>query len=140
MEQNEKQCPYCGQTIKAQAQKCRFCGQWLNQVIEDYKPTTIHCPYCREEILPIAKKCKHCGEMLVKQENNNTKTLNDKKDDNKTVVGPFSIITSIVWIVLVINYFSNNDMTTETFWQWLLVGLVIGVIAGAIDKIIMKQK
>lgn len=36
MEQDEKQCPYCGETIKKNAKKCRFCGRWL-----DDEPLTI---------------------------------------------------------------------------------------------------
>lgn len=27
---DDKQCPYCGEVIKASAVKCRFCGEWLN--------------------------------------------------------------------------------------------------------------
>ncbi len=36
MEQDEKQCPYCGETIKRNAKKCQFCGRWL-----DDEPLTI---------------------------------------------------------------------------------------------------
>lgn len=27
---DDKQCPYCGEIIKASAKKCRYCGEWLN--------------------------------------------------------------------------------------------------------------
>lgn len=30
-EQDSKQCPHCGQTIKADAKKCRYCKKWLNE-------------------------------------------------------------------------------------------------------------
>ena len=33
-----KICPYCGKEIKAVAQKCRFCGKWLNEEIHIGKP------------------------------------------------------------------------------------------------------
>ena len=97
MEQNEKQCPYCGETIKAQAQKCRFCGQWLNEEnsIEEEKPKTKECPFCGEEILAVAKKCKHCGEMLDKTYDKIvTEPLpKKKKNDNKSFsFGPCTIV------------------------------------------------
>ena len=30
-----KECPYCGESIKATAEKCRFCNEWLDEQNED---------------------------------------------------------------------------------------------------------
>lgn len=37
MEQDVKQCPYCGETIKVSAKKCKFCGRWLTPEASDIK-------------------------------------------------------------------------------------------------------
>ena len=31
MEANTKNCPFCGELIKSDAQKCRYCREWLNE-------------------------------------------------------------------------------------------------------------
>ena len=67
MSEETKCCPLCGETIKAQAQKCRFCGQWLNEVNTDQQTEvseTKQCPYCGETIKALAKKCRFCGQWL----------------------------------------------------------------------------
>lgn len=145
MNNETKICPFCGETIKAQAQKCRFCGQWLNEDnIEENKPKTKSCPFCGEEILAVAKKCKHCGEMLDKNYENvatvSAPLPKKKNDENKLFTfGPCSIVVDVIWVIFVIIYFSSNDMSSEMFWGMLIVGMILGAIASTIDKSITKR-
>ena len=39
MTPDEKLCPYCGETIKSIAIKCRHCGSMLNEISVDKLPT-----------------------------------------------------------------------------------------------------
>ena len=46
-----KDCPACGEKIKADAIRCKHCGTDLDEM---------KCPWCAEVIEKDAKKCKHC--------------------------------------------------------------------------------
>ncbi len=52
-----KTCPACGEKIKDDALKCKFCGVDLNLQ---------KCPWCAELIEKDAKKCKHCKSFITK--------------------------------------------------------------------------
>ncbi len=52
-----KDCPACGEKIKDDALKCKFCEVDLN---------LRKCPWCAELIEKNAKKCKHCKSFITK--------------------------------------------------------------------------
>ena len=61
-----KYCPYCGEENNVLDEKCKFCGELLEEIKSEVEEQarTKNCPYCGEEIRINAKKCKHCGEWL----------------------------------------------------------------------------
>lgn len=64
MQEETKKCPFCGEFILAQAKKCKFCKNWLNDE-KDNSDDLKSCPYCYEKINVNAKLCKFCGSNVT---------------------------------------------------------------------------
>lgn len=63
MEQETKQCPYCGEEILAVAKKCKHCGEWLEHPQQHQQMTV--CPTCGEETPTDNPMCQQCGEPIA---------------------------------------------------------------------------
>ena len=77
--EDTKICPYCGEEIKAVAEKCRFCGQWLNEdtneVVtkdEEVKP---------QEVDPVEQVAPN---EEAEEDNKATETVVTSKPDSET--------------------------------------------------------
>lgn len=58
---DQRECPYCKESIKADAVKCRYCGSRVAPTLPEHEGV---CPFCKEEIKPGAIKCRYCGSVL----------------------------------------------------------------------------
>jgi Double zinc ribbon len=57
----QRECPFCKESIKANAVKCRYCGSQLPRTAVDHEGV---CPFCKEDIKPGALKCRYCHSRL----------------------------------------------------------------------------
>lgn len=95
-EKQTKICPFCGKEILIKAQKCKFCGSWLNQ--QNTQSETIEhetmktCPYCCHQIPKDAQKSQFCGEWIKQKpekENSVYKTC-------KIIIGILIVIIGVL--------------------------------------------
>lgn len=125
-EKQTKICPFCGKEILIKAQKCKFCGSWLNQ--QETKPESVQklntenieatktCPYCCQHIPKEAQKCQFCGEW-IKQ----------KPEKENVVYKCFTILTGILIVIIggILEYASGGNGAGVVFA--LIVGILLGI-------------
>jgi len=58
----QRDCPFCKESIVADAVKCKHCGSSITPESPSHGGT---CPYCKEKIHPEAIKCRHCKSSFI---------------------------------------------------------------------------
>ena len=75
-EKETKKCPFCGEDIYVNSNKCEFCGELLSKT----------CPFCGGEVKIIAKKCKHCGKFFDEEKNSEYNSNNAYVGNNVLLI------------------------------------------------------
>ena len=92
MQEQNMNCPYCGESIPNNSKKCPAC----NESLEDYY---ILCPACAESIPKDSKKCPVCGEYLEDLSMNINAPI---PSSNINIIKVLIIIFSVVAILIVL--------------------------------------
>lgn len=61
-QESTRECPFCRETVKAQATRCRHCRATIPPARPEHGGI---CPYCKEDIKPEAIRCRYCQSDLV---------------------------------------------------------------------------
>jgi len=117
-EETTKNCPFCGEEVKAEAKKCKHCQENIADKI---------CPFCGEEIKAIAKKCRHCKSNLE------TISVNQAKIEEQGGMIGFavtSLIFGILGLCAAIDAHPRiSDTEAGTIFLCFIINLIFGIMA-----------
>ena len=123
MDENTKVCPFCEESIKADAVKCRFCGEFLTE--KNKNSIKISCPFCREDIDENITICPFCDSELKKD--------SSLKTENRTCQKSFAGKKNII-IEKFKNVSRRNLLITAGIFAVVFCGILIFSISGTKKK------